>query len=537
MPVVDLQDRIKGLNSKEMTELIIGFAKNDAKERNKLLRRFSVETINEKLLENGVIPTCTSCGEDNKYNLSKNGVRSNGLQTFKCKTCNTQFTLFSDTIFEKTRYHWDIWVKVLQMTLVYTPLETMREILIKDYGATSINIKTVWLMRIKLAYAISKLPLPKLTGVIQLDETHVYESQKGKTKLINFLSKDDPRLPRHGHRPSKYGPMGAEFTTIVAAIDDRGYSINKAISYGRFSDELFHEEFTEHFHSPSYICSDLNLVYQKYCQDRALAHYIRPSNYVKILEEHGYVTKNRIDYSNPTRAKEIEEKNERIRQRLYKEELIDYINPQRLTYGDFNNIKRQHNLNLSRVNSLHDDIKHFLNRDMKNVSAKYINYYLGVFTFMKNFRVEHGRTPASIEDAENILIEIVKSKVTITKKELDEMDFTLERPSYRASRILKEETEFAQDVTGNVFFKFDYQDRVYTLQTRKFLETLPLYQLKQIAKPLRIPNYSAAHMTAWNLARLIEKHPDVKKEIYIFMNNNKLKQVPDEDMKVLERFL
>lgn len=87
---------------------------------------------------------------------------------------------------------------------------------------------------------------------------------------------------------------------------------------------------------------------------------------------------------------DILDRNTLISERLYKEKAIDFIYPQRLTFGDFTKIKKTYNHNLSKVNSLHSDIKHFINVDMKNVASKYLNLYLGKFNFTKNFKVDHG---------------------------------------------------------------------------------------------------------------------------------------------------
>ena len=213
--------------------------------------------------------------------------------------------------------------------------------------------------------------------------------------------------------------------------------------------------------------------------------------------------------------------------------MIDYIYPLRLTYGDFNNLKTTYKLNLSRVNQLHSDIKHLINVDMKNVSTKYINLYLGVFNFAKNFKVDHGRAPATYEDAENILIEILKKKIHVTNDDIRNMEFDLEKPSYRASRILEEKTNKARRVTGNNYFKFDTADGIPSFSIRAFLETLSLYRLKEIAKPLKIKGYTTKEMTKWKLTRLIEKHPDAEEEIFKYIHNNKLEQISEEDMKVI----
>ena len=59
------------------------------------------------------------------------------------------------------------------MTINNFSIKKMVNILENDYGCTNINEKTVWLWRIKLIHSIATLSMPKLNGVIQVDETKV----------------------------------------------------------------------------------------------------------------------------------------------------------------------------------------------------------------------------------------------------------------------------------------------------------------------------------------------------------------------------
>ena len=59
---------------------------------------------------------CPKCQDTH---VVRNGKRPTGIQEYKCKSCGTKFTLFTGTILEKTKYHWDLWIKMLEMTLNY----------------------------------------------------------------------------------------------------------------------------------------------------------------------------------------------------------------------------------------------------------------------------------------------------------------------------------------------------------------------------------------------------------------------------------
>lgn len=64
----------------------------------------------QKLQVNSFCPKC------NSGNIVKNGKKKR-IQQYKCNDCNSQFTLFTGTILEKTKWHWDVWIAVLNMII------------------------------------------------------------------------------------------------------------------------------------------------------------------------------------------------------------------------------------------------------------------------------------------------------------------------------------------------------------------------------------------------------------------------------------
>lgn len=134
---------------------------------------FVISNFEERLAKLGVNSSCHQCGP---ISISKYGKRNN-IQVFKCKDCSKRFTRFSGTVLEKTRWHWNILPKVLEMTLNGNFIKDMCHVLIDDYDYVGIDIKTVWLWRLKLFTAMANMPIPILSGVLQVDGTFVRESQ------------------------------------------------------------------------------------------------------------------------------------------------------------------------------------------------------------------------------------------------------------------------------------------------------------------------------------------------------------------------
>lgn len=363
----ELKELLTGLPFNKVKMLIDHYSAHTGNNFKKEMNIIVTNSLQDKLEELGINKVCHECGS---VHVVKKGKRPDGVQRYICRDCSKSFTLFSGTILEKTNWHWDAWVKTLEMTLNYRSLDKMVTALTHDYGCLGINIKTIWLWRLKLIHALSTFEMPILTGVIQVDETFIRESQKGSRSLESYLNKPSVRKPRYGLQPSKLGTIGPEWATVVTAIDDRGYCVCKVAALGRLTEDVFLDLFEKHMSNPAYICSDANHVYENYCKLFDIPHYVKPSSYDKVIKKSGLIEP---DETNPTKAAITKAENEKILENLFNNELIDYIsNRGDLRYVDFIKIKKSTGLNLGRVNELHKDIKLLICKEMTNVSSKYL---------------------------------------------------------------------------------------------------------------------------------------------------------------------
>lgn len=486
-------------------------------------KKLITDDFQNRLFNNGINTNCPYCKSNNIVGFGKNG----NIKRFKCKDCNKTFTLFTNTILEKTGYHWDIWIAVLHMVLNDRPTEYIQEVLIKDYGLKDINYKTVFLWKHKLINAMANMPMPKLSGIIQIDETFFRESQKGSRELESTI-KGETRYPRYGRRASKYGVMGNEFANVVCMVDLNGYAVAKVIGLGKLTKEVFTSEFDNYIDNPSFICSDGNSVYKDYCSLKGIPLYIKPSNYVKTIQSNGYETP---DWSNPTKAKATEEKNFKILTKLYNEEAIDYIyNRTDLDYKAFYEMKNANSLSLARVNQFHAELKKRFEYLTKGVSTKYLQDYVGYYTFIRNWRVSNGRYPSTLKDAENIFIDILKGHTTYTAKDLKEAKLDLPKVSDKYMQLLKENTKKARMVTSNSYFKFDEEDNIISFDKRKFLEDLPQYKLKELCSKYRIPQKWARYS---KISELL-KRPTIGDDILLLISEYKHYDISEEDKEVIK---
>lgn len=333
-------------------------------------------------------------------------------------------------------------------------------------------------------------------------------------------------MPRYGRRPSKLGIMGPEFATVVTAVDNRGYCVCKVSSLGKLTNELFVDLFESHLVNPAYICSDANSVYENYCNLKNIPHYERPSNYMTIIENNGYETP---DYTNPLKAKETESKNQKVLEKLYNSDLIDKItNRGYISYSDFEILKKQNSLSLGRVNELHSDIKKFIYADMTNVSTKYLQDYIGFFTYIRNWRVEHGHYPTSKKDTEEIFIEILKTKVNYTITDVKVQELELPKPTSRYIKLLEEETNKARKATSNKHFKFNEEDGVKSFNKREYLLDQPKSKLYAIAKECKITHYK--QLALWSLVSKILEQTNITEIIYKLLATDRAYKIDEEDL-------
>jgi len=197
----------------------------------------------------------------------------------------------SKNILEKTKWHWDIWVKVLEMSINNYSLYRMQRVLEKDFECIGIDHKTLFLWQHKLLHALAQMPQPQLSGVVQIDETFIRESQKVSRNLVSHIDKKDVREPRYGYIPSKLGVMGPEFASMTTTIDNTGHCVCYVTERGRLTADIFTDLFEKHRNSPTYICTDANkIIIQLIQQNRHYDISEEDEQYIrfrKYMEQYG----------------------------------------------------------------------------------------------------------------------------------------------------------------------------------------------------------------------------------------------------------
>lgn len=549
-------DRIifeKYLYSLSVDEVKAYLKKYDTQNQTKVAEEFraiKMNDIQQRLEALNIFTICPYCQSDRVY---KNGHFHN-TQRYICKDCKKSFSLFSGTFLEGTNWSWEVWVKLLQMTVNSVSFDKMVEILEKDFQLEGINRKTVFLARHKLLYAMSLMPKPTLTGVIQVDETFFRENQKGtrtdktdpktgkQKELINVLPNIiEKRLPRYGRIPSRIGVLGPEYACAVCAVDNHGHAVSIITSLGKLTLNLFTDCFDGHFENVTYLCTDGNTIYSEYCRLKQIPHYIRPSSYLQTLKNAGYIlglnSEDTADHTVPEKvANEIENlyiTNQKKMEELYKQGLLDKIEiMEGMPFQKFCEIKKQNGLNLSRVNSFHNYLKLNIEKIMTGVGTKHLSSYVSAYTFIYNWKTDYGTTLASIKDAETVLINLLKTKSAFTLTDLENRDFFIApTPTGRYLTLLDKETRAIRRETDNKFFKFDEEDRVVSFDKKKYIRETPIGKLKPIGKQYKIKGYT--RMSHWQLYNEIIKLKDLDKIVYQLIAQDKVFSIYAEDIRYM----
>ena len=516
----ELQEKLNTLSLSELLTILDGYSTSKGENLQKIKEKLVVEDLQTRLMQNKINCSCPYCNSTNVIKFGKNG----NVNRFKCKDCGKAFTLFTNTILEKTKYHWDIWVKMVQLTILNEPIETILKILQKDYGLTNLNYKTVFLWKHKIIHSLATIPMPKLSGIIQVDETFFRESQKGSRNLESTINEE--RFPRYGRVPSKYGVMGNEFANVVCMVDLDGYVVAKCIGLGKLTKEMFASEFDDYIENPIYLCSDGNSVYKDYCTLKNIPLYIKPSNYLDTITKAGII---QLDITSLTYKTDYE-KQQKIYEKLYNEQLIDYIYNAYMPYEDFYHIKNANSLGLSRVNQFHAHLKRFLVYNSRSVSTKYLSDYIGFFVYIRNWSISNGHDPKTLEDATKILIDILKQKTTYKKKDLIKSKLELPKVSDKYMSLLKEHTLKARSLTKNPYFKYDEEDNIISFSKRKYLEDVPKYKLETLRKHYKI----SPHWGKYAVISELLKKKDIDNQILNLINNDKHTKINEEDLKFIE---
>lgn len=484
------QTVLDAFSTRDFRALLTAYAKQH-KSVTKAISQFDMQTLEATLAKNHVNDYCPRCGSTI---VVKNGLYKNGLQRFHCTACNHNYNRLTNTFLEKTSFSYEYWINLIKMMFDDTAILSIQQTITDDDVAPSIHENTIFFHLHKVMNATSTLQ-PNLSGIVEIDECHIHEAQKGSKELVNFLDDGTLRAARKNKEPAEYGVMGAEFVTIICAVDRNRNYFAKVSGLGKFDIKTFEEYVAPHLSDCKLLCSDANIVYSQYTKKYHIPHYIRPSDY-----------KGR--YIECMLTNEFET--------YYHDQKLDYIiNAPRIgSYNAFTKYRDDNKLHINTVNSFHSDLKQRLVYKRRSISVEYVQHYVDWLVYCKNITKQLGHIPISQKDAEYVFNDLVKNAKNTTFQQIANLKPTiLRKPSKQFTTKLIENTKDARK-RGREKFEFTPETVDNSFSIRKQLEILPLFVLKEMGKDLKIANYSKAKQGKTLLLRQsLEKHTDIEDEL------------------------
>lgn len=493
----ELLQLIEGLSPQEMRMLNTHFvnAKKNTSTLDKRIEKMVLLDLQERVKELNINSVCPKCG---CANIVKSGTRDNGVQRLLCKDCGHRFTYFTGTVLEKTKYHWDFWIEMIFQMLSFTSLDKIKTIMEEDLHCLGIHHETIYNWRQKIFEASKKVEPPQLEGVVEIDETFIHEGQKGSLHLIDPFDSKKKRKARKTGSSAKFGPMGPEFANIICAVDQKNHVVAKYVGVGACKEEVFAAEFHPYIKNATWICTDANVIYQRYAYNNGKNHYVRPSNYLNNLNN-GFL-------------------NDMTEEQMYNAEMLDFIELNgkvNMTFKKFKSIKEQYGLGLGHVNAFHNELDANLVKKPHGISLVNIPGYVAWLTLLQNYSVEHGHKAASRKDAEQILIMLLKAKTNIKVSEISSKTPDFSNISTQYKNNIVRVTNKLRKKDGREHYVLTSEDVGPEFNKRKFLESLPLYMLKFLANKCKIPGRTTIKKgNTYKYIKALEVHPDLSDAIY-----------------------
>ena len=119
------------------------------------------------------------------------------------------------------------------------------------------------------------------------------------------------------------------------------------------------------------------------------------------------------------------------------------------------------------------------------------------------------------EDAEIILIEILKMRLPITVDDIKQQKDTTKLQPARYTKKFIEKTVNARIKSNNPYFKFTEEDGAWIIDKRKIINALPEYKRRQLAKELKIKPFSPTAVSSADLKKQLLAHPEIEDVLYV----------------------
>jgi len=197
--------------------------------------------------------TCPHCGHDK---ATRYGTQ-NGNQRYRCPACAKLFNDLTCTPLRGTHYP-EKWLPFMECLVKGLSLRKCAEKL-------GICLSTVFVWRHKVLAALRRLELPSFEGILEVDETYILYSEKGRRHI-------EGRMPRkRGGKASKRG-LSNEQVCIVVARDRKEETHAQVACTGQISKAQAKAILDPYVSAVSHLCSDANGTWRAFAGDAKVPH-------------------------------------------------------------------------------------------------------------------------------------------------------------------------------------------------------------------------------------------------------------------------
>lgn len=134
-------------------------------------------------------PHCSEIGRAYRLEPKTNGKTHVRKGVWKCGACREQFTVTVGTIFEDSHIPLHKWLMAIHLLCSSKKGMSAHQL----HRMLGVTYKSAWFMAHRIRYAMAHMNLPKLSGTVEVDETHIGGKQEyGPHRLRKNKSNKTP---------------------------------------------------------------------------------------------------------------------------------------------------------------------------------------------------------------------------------------------------------------------------------------------------------------------------------------------------------
>jgi transposase-like protein len=222
----------------------------------------SAQSLRERRFQDGLF--CPHC---KGRSVIRCGFERSRLQRYRCKNCGLTFNERTGTPMARTKLpdKWESFAVCMRES------KSCRE----TASRLGINHKTAFYWRHKVLAVLESQLKPKLTGVVEADETVLRHSDKGKRGLPN---------PRKRAGVKKNGqPRGMGLNKVFVMVARNREKLTSAYVMDKVTARAVNRAFDQSI-EPSVFCSDGSSALRAYARRKGVEHHVIKSNDLKAKQ-------------------------------------------------------------------------------------------------------------------------------------------------------------------------------------------------------------------------------------------------------------